>query len=448
MDNLKIFIVEDDNMYAKMLNHHLSKNPDYQTTILSSGNELLQNLYLNPHLVTLDVSLPDISGSVILKRIKAFNPNIEVIVISGQEDVSMAVDLLRNGAYDYLVKDEDTLQRLWNTILKAKENIELKAEISELKKEVQKKYSFEQTIIGQSVGIKKVYGLMGKACETNISVSVTGETGTGKELVAKCIHYNSTRSHQAFVAINMAAIPRELMESELFGYEKGAFTGANVRKIGYFERAHKGTVFLDEIGDLPMDMQAKLLRVLQERQITRIGSTKEINIDVRVIAATHKSLLEEVKSGNFRQDLYYRLLGLPIELPPLRERGKDILLLTKFFMKNFCKENNIPRPKLDETAKQKLLKYHYPGNIRELKAVVELAIVISDGEVITTDDLNFGLDGSTNDLLIEEKTLRDYNIQIIKHFLKKYDDNIQLVAKKLDVGKSTIYGMRQKGDLG
>ena len=229
------------------------------------------------------------------------------------------------GAYDYISKSEDIKDRLLNTVKNIRNGIGLKREISTLRREVQKKYSFRESILGESPAIKTVYDLIDKALSTNITVIISGETGTGKELVAKAIHYNSKRKDKPFVTVNVAAIPSELIESELFGHEKGAFTGAAYRRIGRFEEADGGTLFLDEIGEMELNLQAKLLRVLQEKEIVRIGSNKPVKTDCRIVVATNKNLKEEVKKGNFREDLYYRLLGLPIELPPLRERANDIL---------------------------------------------------------------------------------------------------------------------------
>ncbi len=447
MKTTKIFIVEDDEWYAEILNYHLSANPDYETHIYKSGKELKQNLYKNPDIITLDYSLPDTSGEVLLKEIKDFNPDIPVVVISGQEDIGTAVNLLKEGAYDYLIKDEETTTRIWKLIQNIEENISLKKEIKQLKSEVKEKYDFKSLIKGNSKAIGMVFNLIEKACNTNITVSVTGETGTGKELVAKAIHYNSDRDKQPFVAINMAAIPSELIESELFGHEKGAFTGAHSRKIGYFEQANKGTIFLDEIGDLNLNLQAKLLRVLQEREVVRVGGDKKIKIDTRLIVATHRDLAEEVKNGTFRSDLFYRLLGLPIKLPPLRDRENDVLLLAKTFTELFCKENKMETPSISKEALNKLKQYHYPGNIRELKAIIELAVVQSDSKMIEEDNIIFHTIDNMNDLLLQEKTLKQYNIEIVNYFLDKYKNDIPLIAQKLDIGKSTIYSMKQKGDI-
>ena len=350
MKPFKIFIVEDDEFYCQMLKHHLSKNPDYEVEAFLNGTDCIKNLHKNPSAISLDYSLPDLSGNEVLRKIKNYDQEIPVIIVSGQEDITTAVELLKEGAYDYFVKNEETKDRLWNALIKIRENIELKEEITVLKEEIGKKYEFRKAIKGNSKEIKTVFNLIEKGIKSNISVSITGETGTGKELVARAIHYNSTRAKQPFVAINVSAIPKELIESEMFGYEKGAFTGANSRKIGKFEIANKGTIFLDEISEMEFNMQTKLLRVLQERELTRIGGNEIIKVDVRLIVATNKNLSEEVQKGKIREDLYYRLLGLPIDLPPLRRRGDDIIVLAKHFIEDNCKENKTPVPSLTNEA--------------------------------------------------------------------------------------------------
>jgi len=442
----KIFIVEDDVWYSEVLEYLLKLNPEYEVYKYSAGQDCLDNLHLNPAVVTLDYSLEDMNGGEVLKRIKAYNPNINVVVISGQDDVSTAISLLKDGAYDYIVKDDDAKDRLWNTVRNIRENLSLKEEIIELKQEIRTKYDFAN-LVGQSPLLDKVRHLMEKACNSTITVSVTGETGTGKEVVAKCIHYNSPRESKSFVAVNVAAIPAELIESELFGYEKGAFTGAHAARKGKFEEANGGTLFLDEVGEMDMNMQAKLLRVLQEREVTRIGSNKNQKVDVRLIVATHKNLADEVRAGNFREDLFYRLLGLPIELPPLRDRGNDTLILARNFIDEFASENGMGKVELSSEAKDFLKTYPFPGNVRELKAVIELASVMCADNIIRESDISFNSSRSMSDFLLEEQTLREYTTKIISHFLEKYQNNVLLVARKLDIGKSTIYRMMKNDEL-
>lgn len=447
LNTLKIFILEDDAWYGSMLQHYLTLNPDYEVRRFESSREFFNNLHERPDVVTLDYSMPDMDGSEVLKKIREVDPEIRVIIISGQEDIGTAVGLLKSGASDYMVKNEETKDLLWNALLRLKEIDGLRKEVEHLKEQVGKKYDFSKFLIGKSEAMQKVFALAEKATKTNITVSISGETGTGKEMVAKAIHYNSDKHKKPFVAVNVAAIPRDLIESELFGHEKGAFTGAVTRRIGKFEEAHQGTLFLDEIGELDINLQAKLLRVLQEREITRIGGNEVVPINVRIIVATHRNLLEEVQEKRFREDLYYRLIGLPIQLPPLRERGNDILVLAKHFMDQFCKENNSGKKVLSAEAQQKLMQYAFPGNVREIKSVMELACVLADEETIQPENITINISASISDLIGKERTLKEYESQIIQYYLDKYDKDVLLVAKKLDIGKSTIYRMIQAGEL-
>lgn len=449
MLDFKIFIVEDDKWYGGLLHHYLSQNPDYEITLIGSGKECLAQLHRKPDLVTIDFGLPDMNGEELYKKIKQAQPNLPVIIISAQERITTAVDLLKMGAEDYLVKDDNTQQLLWKAIIRLREKLSLKNEISELKAELKTKYDYSRSIIGNSPALQSVFKLIDKAAGSLINVSVSGETGTGKELVARAVHYNSARSGHPFVPVNMAAIPKELVESELFGYEKGAFTGAQNKKTGRFEEANGGTLFLDEIGEMDLNIQSKLLRVLQEKELTRLGGTSKIKLDFRLVVATHKNLADEVKKGNFREDLYYRIIGLPVTLPPLRERKEDILLLAQHFLTGYCKENKVSEIKVSPAAREKLLGYSYPGNVRELKSVVELAAVMSENNIIEPEDITF-LSGNNHDVdtvLNTELTLREYTRLIIRNYLKRYDDNVLLVAEKLDIGKSTIYKMLQTGEI-
>jgi len=447
MNQLKIFVVEDDLFYGELLKRHLSLNPDNEVYLFKTGNECLANMYLKPDVISLDYGLPDLSGLDVMEKIRIDYPDLPIIIVSGQEDVKTAVDLLKAGAYDYFVKDKNTKDRLWNVINKIRNHLKLQTELNDLKIEVSKKYAFRNIIKGNSPVIYQVFNLMEKAVKSNITVSITGETGTGKELVAKAIHYNSPRQKKPFIAINVSAIPGELIESELFGYEKGAFTGANSRKIGKFELASGGTLFLDEIGEMDSNMQAKLLRVIQEKEITRIGGNQIIKVDTRLIVATNRDLAREMNKGNFREDLYYRLLGLPIELPPLRQRGNDILLLAKFFTSEFCKQNGVNTKEISEAAQNKLKSYSYPGNVRELRSIIELAVVMSDGDVIDEKHINFSASNITTDFLLEEASLAEYERKIIKYYLEKYDNNVVFTAKKLGIGKSTIYRMLKNAEI-
>lgn len=443
----KIFLVEDDIIFAKIISYHLSLNPDNQVEIFPDGKSMLKNLYKNPRLISLDYNLPDMTGLEVLKQIREFNDETPVVIVSGQQDVATAIELLKKGAYDYILKDQDTKERLWNIVKNIRENLSLRQKIADLEEQIEKKYESSNIIKGNSAAINKVFNLIEKASKTNIVVSVYGETGTGKELVAKSIHFGSARSKKPFVAVNVTAIPRELIESEMFGHEKGAFTGAANRRIGRFEEANKGTLFLDEIGDMDLNMQSKLLRVLQEEEVVRVGGSEVVKLDVRVIVATHKNLQELVRKGEFREDLYYRLLGLPINLPPLRDRGNDIPLLARFFVDEFCTKNKMKKLSISSSAIMKLQKYHFPGNVRELKAIMELAAVMTNTQTIEDADISFSTTNMSSDFLYEEATLEEYNKRIILHFLQKYDNKVRLVAKKLDIGKTTIYRMMTEKKL-
>lgn len=444
---LKIFVVEDDEWYSELISYNLKLDEDHQVEKFSSAGDCLKKLKECPDIVTLDYRLPDMTGADMLKKIKDFNPDIEVVIISEQEKIETAVDLLKLGAYDYIVKSKDIRDRLLTILRNIKKQRGLKQQIDTLQKEIEKKYDFEKSIIGNSPAIKKIYGLIEKAINTNIVVTITGETGTGKELAAKAVHYNSDRRKHPFIPINMAAMPAELIESELFGHEKGAFTGAQNTRIGKFEEANGGTLFLDEIGEMDMALQAKLLRALQEKEITRVGSNKIIKTNCRIIVATNRNLQREVKEKKFRDDLYYRLFGITIEMPPLRDRDNDVLILAKFFIQEACKENNIKEKILSRAAQKKLLSYSFPGNVRELKSVIELAVVMSNSREIEPEDITFSKDDNDPEFINKELTLREHNLRIIQAYLKKYDNNVKLAAEKLDIGFSTIYRMLKEENL-
>jgi two-component system, NtrC family, response regulator AtoC len=437
----KIFVVEDNEWYNRLLVYTLSLNPDYEVVSFFNGKDCLSRLMDQPDIITLDYRLPDMSGMEVLNRIKKENEEIQVILISEQSDIDVVVELLKLGAYDYIVKTNDIKERLLNTVNNVRGRSNLKKEISILRKEVQNKYNFQNTILGESPAIKKIFDLIHKTVTTDITVTIIGETGTGKELVAKAIHYSSRRNEKPFVPVNVAAIPKDLIESELFGHEKGSFTGASARRIGKFEEANGGTLFFDEIGEMDVTLQAKLLRVLQEKELTRVGGNKPIPVDCRIIVATNRNLKEEVKKGNFREDLYFRLFGLLIELPPLRDRGNDVLILAKNFIDSFCNQNGLSVKKISKDAQKKLFSYLFPGNVRELKSVIELAVILSDSEEIQAPDLVFGSEDVLPDIMGDDLTLREYDLRIINTYLKKYDNNIKLVAEKLDIGISTIYRM-------
>lgn len=348
----------------------------------------MQSLHMNPDIVSIDYSLPDMTGIDILKKVKSFNEDISTVIVSGQEKVDVVVDAYKQGASHYIIKNANAPIEFAQVVKTLSKSVGLRKEVENLRDQIidRNRYS---NVIGESGEVMKVLRLIQKVEKSNIQVLITGESGTGKEVIANTIHYNSPRKRKPFVAVNVAAIPTDLIESELFGHEKGAFTGASGRRIGKFEEANGGTIFLDEIGEMQMDLQTKLLRVLQESKVTRLGSNKEISLNVRVLAATNKNLSQRVKEGKFREDLYYRLQGFLIALPALNERGNDVLILARHFLKEFCKANHMQQMAFSQESAKALLEHQWPGNVRELKATVERAALIADSNNIEFDDLIF-----------------------------------------------------------
>ena len=444
---IKIFCVEDDLVFAKLLKYRLSLNPDFEVKVFNTAKELLSSLSQTPDIITIDINLPDIQGDELIGLIREQIPSVTLLVISGQENMQVAASLFRLGVYDYIIKDENALDRIWNVANNAAAQISLKEEVTVLREEVNQKYNLTTFIKGESIEMQKVFSKIEKTISSDINVIVTGETGTGKDLVAKAIHFNSKRNKKPYVAVNVAAIPKELVESELFGHEKGAFTGAHQQRIGKFEEAKGGTLFLDEIGAMDITIQAKLLRALQEMEITRVGGNKVIPLNFRLIIATHRNLQQEVKEGRFREDLYYRLIGFSIELPPLRDRGKDVISLAKHFAKEFAQKNKLPEKELNSCAKSALLKHPFPGNVRELKAIIETAFVLGEDEKIMSKDMQ--LDNSINTEINYKNanTLEEYTIAIIQKKLTENNNNVNRTAKKLDMGKSTIYRLIKEGKI-
>ena len=382
----QVFVIEDDEMFGKALKFRLEQEGNIEVKIFVNGTDFLNNLFLNPDIVTIDCNLPDLSGIEILKRIGTYNKEIPCIMLSGQGEVEVVVQAYKNGAKDYIIKDNNAIIELINSIKNFSTQVNLRKEVDDLRSQIIDRERYNQ-MIGESKPVLSVLRLLQKIEKTNMMVLITGESGTGKEVVSKAIHYNSNRKRENFVPVNMAAIPEDLIESELFGHEKGAFTGADNKRIGKFEEANFGTIFLDEIGEMDINLQTKLLRVLQESTITKVGGNKEIKLDVRVLAATNKNLMQMVKDGKFREDLFYRLQGFLIHLPPLRERGNDVLLLAKHFLNNFCTQNKLGQKTFSREVVEEMLKYNWPGNVRELKSTVERAAIIADDQVISSDDL-------------------------------------------------------------
>lgn len=381
----KILIVDDDSGNRDGLSLLLGQ-AGYQTISTDSGENALKLLEESPFAIVItDLFLPGISGLDILRRVKEKAPQTHVILMTGHGSTGTAVEAMKEGAFDYLTKPVN-VKELKILLDKALEKNQLLAENQYLRLQLRGKYHFAN-MIGSSPAMQLIFKQMEKIIQTDSTVLILGESGTGKELVARAVHFNSARKEKPFIAINCGAIPGELLESELFGHVKGAFTGAGSDKAGRFEEAEGGTIFLDEIGTMPMQLQMKLLRVLQEREVERVGSSRKIRLNVRIISATNADLTELVKAREFREDLFYRLNVIPVHLPPLRERREDIPLLVKHFLKKSCSAQNHPTCTLSEDAATALFLYQWPGNVRELENVVERAVALVDGESIGLADL-------------------------------------------------------------
>src|SRR6188472_3157224 len=335
-----------------------------------------------PDLVLLDVKMPGMDGLEVLDRLRNMNESLPVVVVSGHGTISTAVEATKKGAFDFIEKPFAS-ERVLVSLRNALDSRQLRDEVRTLKKAVEVRHQ----MIGDSAGLKQIMAAIGRAAPTNATVLITGESGVGKELVARTIHRNSLRSRERFVQVNCAAIPEELIESELFGHEKGSFTGATEKQVGKFEQADKGTIFLDEVGDMSPKTQAKVLRVLQEGEVERLGSARTIKVDVRVIAATNKNLEDEIEKGTFREDLYFRLAVIPIYVPPLRERKDDIPLLVRHFADLFARDNNFRPKRVTPAAMEAMQRYRWRGNIRELRNTVERVMIMTPGDVIDIDDL-------------------------------------------------------------
>lgn len=384
----KIFLVDDDEVYSNIIKMALEENENYDVHLFMSGEELMPHIHDRPDIVIIDYTLPGMSGIEVLKKVKEYDEDIAAVVLSGQEKVEVVVGAYNNGASNYIIKNDNVIFELNHVLKNLTSHSNLKKEVAELRDQIIDRHKYD-SIIGESKPILNVIKLIQKVEKTNLITLITGESGTGKEVVASAIHYNSPRKKRPFVPVNLAAIPADLIESELFGHEKGAFTGATSRRIGKFEEANEGTIFLDEIGEMALDLQAKLLRVLQDNKISRLGSNKEIKLDIRVVAATNKNLSERVKENKFREDLMYRLQGFLIHLAPLRDRGNDVILLAHFFLEDFCKKNKMPLKSFTNQAIERLLKHSWPGNVRELKSVTERAVLLSEDQKIDVDALIF-----------------------------------------------------------
>ncbi|MEN8211869.1 MAG: sigma-54 dependent transcriptional regulator [Thermodesulfobacteriota bacterium] len=452
-----ILIVDDEKNYTMIIGEILQEE-GYNTNTASSGMEALD--ILNSEIIDLvltDVKMPGMSGIQLLENIKELNPDIPVIIMTAYGSVEKAVDAMHKGAYTFILKPFEN-QALIAHITKALSVYKIVQENSRLKDAISSRYSFDN-IIGKSRPMQEIYEIIKKVAPSNASVLIEGESGTGKELVAKSLHYNSPRKHRPLIAVNCSAFAETLLESELFGHEKGAFTGASSLKKGRFEIADQGTLFLDEIGELPISLQTKLLRVLQEKIIERVGGTSPIPVDFRLIAATNKNLEDEVKNGNFREDLYYRLNVVKAVIPPLRERSEDIPLLIKHFIDKYTNEEQ-PESRISgitPEAVKILCDYQWKGNVRELENILERCILLGSGEMITPSELPLhirqhvssflDLDGIPQDVGLAE-TLAAVEKRMIQRAMK-LSGNVQTkAAQLLGIGKSGLNQKLKKFNLG
>ncbi len=455
----KILIVDDDQSFRFLLEEALKKE-GYDIVSATSGEQALEIYQPDKFdLITLDIKMPGIDGFEVLSRIKQLSPQQQIVIITAYGAQKIAIEAVKKGAYDYFTKPFD-IDELRLIIRRSLECSRLNCENKQLKDELNKRYDFDE-IIGSSGKMLEVFELMKKVVSTEVTVLIQGESGTGKELAARAIHFNSSRKDNPFVKMNCAAIPDGLLESELFGHEKGAFTDAAAKKIGRFEAANNGTIFLDEIGDMSLATQAKVLRALQEKEFERVGSTQSIKVDVRIIAATNKDLFRAVKEGEFREDLYYRINVVNLQLPHLRQRREDIPLLFEHFMDKFNQEFNKQIKHISLEAMELLMKYAWPGNIRELENVLQRAIVLAEKDIITKTDLPFYIQCLDNEIKIETEavdfskslteTVRDIvddvEKQIIIKALKKTNWNRTEASRLLRISRKSLFNKMKRCNL-
>lgn len=445
-----ILAVEDDPIQQRLLGV-LLREEGWRIVIARRGSEALQLLETEqPAAVILDLVLPDGSGEDLLATVRERYPNLPVVVLSAQDSVERAVEIMRRRPYDYLVKPVNP-ERLVRVLERAMHERALTERVAELEREVRATYRFDD-IVGAAPQMQRLYDQMDRVLNSRVTVFIAGESGTGKELVAKALHYRGSRAKGPFVALNCGAIPESLQESELFGHEKGSFTGAVGTHRGRFEQAHRGTLFLDEIGELSLSAQTRLLRVIQESEIQRVGGTSLIPVDVRIISATHRNLEQMVAEGTFREDLYYRLVVFPLDLPPLRERREDVPALLRHFLRGYRTELGMKERDFDRDALDVLMKYDWPGNVRELENVVQRALVTSRSGVLGVDALPPKLvlramgiaeraapsngNGSNPEEIVTLETLER---RAIEQALRVLEGNVSLAAQRLGIGRATLY---------
>ncbi|MEW6356803.1 MAG: sigma-54 dependent transcriptional regulator [Planctomycetota bacterium] len=445
----KILIVDDDASLGKMCQEAFAKR-GYKAKAVASSAEALEELRncSEYRIVLTDLVMPDMGGIDLMKRAQEIDERLDFIVMTSYGTIDNAVEAMKLGAADYITKPFklDVLVMAVNRLLEVQD---LESEVDRLRTELEGRFQFEN-IIGQSPKMQQVYDLIQSVSQTDASVLIQGETGTGKELVARAIHYNSPRKDKPFVKVDCAALTETLLESELFGHVKGSFTGASRDRDGRFRTAHKGTIFLDEIGNMPMTTQTKLLRVLQDNQFEPVGGDQPISIDVRVITATNADLAVYVKEGKFRSDLYYRLNVIAIHLPPLREKKADIPALVAKFLVQYREKNNRPITSISRPALHKLMSHDWPGNVRELENMIERAVILCKGDTIEPQDLSLPHDVDLPDM--REKTLDDAIAEVEKRIildaLQTHNGNKIEAAKALGISRASLYNKLKRHNLG
>ena len=436
----RILVVDDETVVRESLKDWLMED-DYEVGLAASGEDAVSMAQEKSwDVILLDLKMPGMDGLETLKRLKKMTPEAEVLMMTAFATIDTAVQAMKEGAFDYLVKpfDPDEIEMHIKKIVAHKE---LLLENILLRQKLEEKYQYDE-IIGKSSAMQEVFELITRIAPTDSTVLITGESGTGKELIAQAIHGNSARCYMPFIAVSCGALPDSLLESELFGYEKGAFTGAEHTKKGRFEMADKGTIFLDEIGEISLKTQVDLLRVLQQKAFRRLGGEEEIKVDVRILAATNRDIQKAIRENRFREDLFYRLNVISIHVPPLRDRKEDIPLLVETFIRRYCLEMNKEQVKIAPTALKLLLDYDWPGNVRELENVIERALVIGQGKEIAADDFPF----SRRELGPEKfpKSLKIMEQMHIERILEETDWNISRAARELDIDRQTLYNKIEK----
>jgi len=453
---IRVLVADDEPGIRKVIGL-LLQGEGYDVNMAENGKEAIDLLSeYHPHVILLDQQMPFYSGMEVLEHVKKVRPESAVIMVTAFGSISMAVDAVKKGAYDFIEKPFDN-DKLVLTVRRAVEYSRMKDEINVLKLQLSER---DRSIVGESASLKRLIARTRRVAETDATVLIHGESGTGKELIARAIHTFGKRAGGPFIAVNCGAIPPSLIESELFGHEKGAFTDAKEMHPGIFERAHGGTLFLDELGELPPEGQVKLLRVLEEGKITRIGGKKTIPVDVRIIAATNRNLDEEVKKGNFRMDLLYRLNVFVLTVPPLRERKEDIPLLADHFIEKYNKMQGVHIRSISREAMDKLIHYEWPGNIRDLENAIQSAMILSLDGVIRTEELPLrvrGYEAAEETDLSDKEDFGDRNMkevsaraekELIQEVLTKHKFNRTLVAKELNISRKTLFNKMKRYGLG